>query len=80
MSTTTTTSSTPPGNSATPTVTAAPSGNPFAGHQMYANPYYSSEVHNLAIPSMSASLAAKASDVAKVPSFVWMYVLFSSPN
>ncbi|RJE20079.1 hypothetical protein PHISCL_07574 [Aspergillus sclerotialis] len=69
---TTTTSSIPPGNSATPTVTSAPSGNPFEGYQMYANPYYSSEVYHSAIPSMSGSLAAKASEVAEVPSFTWL--------
>jgi cellulose 1,4-beta-cellobiosidase len=29
-------------------------------------------VFSLAIPSLSSSLAAKASAVAKVPSFVWL--------
>ncbi|KAF3385105.1 putative 1,4-beta-D-glucan cellobiohydrolase C [Penicillium rolfsii] len=53
-----------------PTVTN--SGNPFSGYQLYANPYYSSEVISLAVPSLSSSLAAKASAVAKVPSFVWL--------
>jgi cellulose 1,4-beta-cellobiosidase len=53
-----------------PTVTN--SGNPFSGYQLYANPYYSSEVVSLAIPSLTSSLAAKASAVAKVPSFVWL--------
>jgi len=57
--------------------TAAPqprqaSSNPFAGYEFYANPYYSSEVHNLAIPSLPASLHPAASAVAKVGSFVWM--------
>lgn len=54
--------------------TAAASGNPFSGYQLYANPYYSSEVISEAIPSLSAtSLAAAASQVAEVPSFFWMY-------
>lgn len=56
----------------TPTITSAPSGNPLAGYQAYVNGYYSSEVYNNAIPSMSSPLAAKASEVAEVPSFVWL--------
>lgn len=48
------------------------SGNPFAGKQGYANPYYASEVSSLAIPSLPSSLVAKASAVAKVPSFTWL--------
>jgi hypothetical protein len=39
---------------------------------MWANDYYRSEVHTLAIPSMTGALAAKASAVAEVPSFQWM--------
>ncbi|KAH6642406.1 cellobiohydrolase-like protein II precursor [Boeremia exigua] len=46
--------------------------NPFAGYSFYANPYYSSEVHTLAIPSLPASLKPAASAVAKVGSFVWL--------
>jgi len=56
----------------TGTATASYSGNPFSGVQMWANAYYSSEVHTLAIPSLAPSLAAKASAVAKVPSFQWL--------
>ena len=75
---TTLTSTTTNGNSQTITTTTstttapASSGNPFSGYQLYANPYYSSEVVSLAIPSLSSSLAAQASAVAKVPSFVWL--------
>lgn len=57
------------------TTTAPPtsaSGNPFAGKQIYANPYYASEVQSLAIPSLPSSLVAKASAVAKIGSFVWL--------
>jgi cellulose 1,4-beta-cellobiosidase len=56
------------------TTTAAPAatGNPFAGKDFYANPYYSSEIHTLAMPSLPASLKPAASAVAKVGSFVWM--------
>lgn len=50
------------------------SGNPFASKQGYANPYYASEVSSLAIPSLPSSLVAKASAVAKIPSFTWLYV------
>lgn len=61
------------------TTTAAASGNPFSGYQLYANPYYSSEVISEAIPSLSAtSLAAAASKVAEVPSFFWMYAFTES--
>ena len=72
----TTTATTTTKGSTTGTTTTAPtvtnSGNPFSGYQLYANPYYSSEVYTLAIPSLTSSLAAKASAVAKVPSFVWL--------
>ncbi|EAW12291.1 putative cellobiohydrolase [Aspergillus clavatus NRRL 1] len=66
--------------SAGPTVTGSPSGNPFSGYQQYANPYYSSEVHTLAIPSMTGALAVKASAVADVPSFVWLDVAAKVPT
>ncbi|KAF7166839.1 hypothetical protein CNMCM5623_000318 [Aspergillus felis] len=62
----------PAPTTAPPATTAAARGNPFEGHQLYANPYYASEVENLAIPSLTGPLVAKASAVAKVPSFVWM--------
>ncbi|OQN95632.1 putative 1,4-beta-D-glucan cellobiohydrolase C [Cryoendolithus antarcticus] len=48
------------------------SGNPFAGRQIYANPYYSSEIFTSAIPSLPASLQAKASAVANVGTYVWL--------
>ncbi|CAO2648335.1 Nn.00g076020.m01.CDS01 [Neocucurbitaria sp. VM-36] len=54
------------------TAAAVATGNPFAGKDFYANPYYSSEVHNLAIPSLPASLHPAASAAANVGSFVWM--------
>lgn len=57
---------------ATSTAAAAASGNPFVGKQMYANTYYSSEVVNIAIPSLPSSLKAAASQVADTPSFFWM--------
>lgn len=74
VSTTTSATSTTKGSTTTTTTaaTVTNSGNPFSGYQLYANPYYSSEVYSLAIPSLTSSLAAKASAVAKVPSFVWL--------
>jgi cellulose 1,4-beta-cellobiosidase len=57
---------------ASTTSAPAASGNPFVGKDWYANPYYSSEVHTLAMPSLPASLKPAASAVAKVGSFVWM--------
>ncbi|PKY02029.1 cellobiohydrolase II [Aspergillus campestris IBT 28561] len=78
--TTTTSSSTRTSTSAGATTTAAPSGNPFSGYQLYVNPYYSSEVHSLAIPSLTGSLVAKATAAAKVPSFVWLDVAAKVPT
>lgn len=56
--------------------TAAVTGNPYSGVQLYANPFYSSEVVSIAIPSMvaegSTALAAKATAVAQVPSYYWL--------
>ena len=45
-------------------------GNPFAGKQLYANPFYASEV-SAAAASMTAN-AAQASSVAKVGTFAWL--------
>ncbi|KAF2152180.1 glycoside hydrolase family 6 protein [Myriangium duriaei CBS 260.36] len=57
---------------ASPQVTAAVTGNPFSGKQIYANPYYASEVSSLAIPSLPTSLRAEATAAAKVGTFVWL--------
>ena len=55
-------------------------GNPFQGYSMYANNFYASEVLSTAIPSLAdKNLAAKASAVAKVPSFFWMFVSLVFP-
>ncbi|KAL2800863.1 putative 1,4-beta-D-glucan cellobiohydrolase C [Aspergillus keveii] len=84
--TTSATTTTNPGSSSTtssPTVTATASGNPFSGYQLYVNPYYSSEVHTLAIPSLTgslSSLAPAATAAAKVPSFVWLDVAAKVPR
>ena len=57
------------------TTTVAPAaGNPFSGVALYANPYYASEISTLAIPSLTGAMATKAAAVAKVPTFVWLYV------
>jgi cellulose 1,4-beta-cellobiosidase len=58
-----------------PTTSAAGSsnaaGNIFAGRQIYANPFYASEIA-AAIPALPSSLQAKASAVAKIGTFVWL--------
>ncbi|KAK4211312.1 family 6 putative glycoside hydrolase [Rhypophila decipiens] len=64
------TTTTPPPIGATKT--ASFSGNPFSGVNMWANTYYSSEIHTLAMPSLSPAMASKAASVAKVPSFQWL--------
>lgn len=46
--------------------------NVFASKQIYANPYYASEIHTSAVPSLPASLAPKASEVANVGTFYWL--------
>ncbi|KAL4910477.1 putative 1,4-beta-D-glucan cellobiohydrolase C [Aspergillus multicolor] len=69
--------------SSSATVTATATGNPFSGYQLYVNPYYSSEVHSIAIPSLTgtqSSLAAAATAAAKVPSFVWLDVAAKVPT
>ncbi|EHA57773.1 1,4-beta-D-glucan cellobiohydrolase cel6a [Pyricularia oryzae] len=68
---TTTPTTTPTGGSG-PGTTASFTGNPFAGVNLFPNKFYSSEVHTLAIPSLTGSLVAKASAVAQVPSFQWL--------
>ncbi|KAK6858506.1 exoglucanase 2 [Apiospora arundinis] len=60
----TTTAPPAPGGSGTATY----SGNPFAGVQMWANPYYASEVSAYAVPT----LGAIANQVGKVPSYMWL--------
>ncbi|KAJ5086444.1 hypothetical protein NUU61_007751 [Penicillium alfredii] len=50
------------------TVTAAASGNPFSGYQLYVNPYNASEVSASALPTMTGT----ASKAAEVPSFYWL--------
>ncbi|KAL2858377.1 1, 4-beta cellobiohydrolase [Aspergillus pseudodeflectus] len=71
-----TTAATP--TSSGPAVTA--SGNPFEGYQLYANPYYSSEVMSLAVPSMTGSLAEQATHAAEIPSFHWMDTTAKVPS
>lgn len=51
---------------------AVVSGNPFSGVQLFPNPYYSSEIHTLAIPSLSPALQTAAAKVAKIPTFAWL--------
>lgn len=51
---------------------AAVTGNPFSGYQLYANPYYASEVSTSALPSMTGTAKAAASKAAEVPSFYWL--------
>ncbi|KAF2478328.1 putative 1,4-beta-D-glucan cellobiohydrolase C [Lindgomyces ingoldianus] len=64
---------------AVPTSTQPPaeaSGNPMAGKSFYANPYYASEISSSAAPTLSAkgsaTWAAKATEVAKIGTFVWL--------
>ena len=68
----TSTTAGPVGPIGTATTTASYTGNPFEGVQLWANSYYSSEVHSLAIPSLTGAMATKAAAVAKVPSFQWL--------
>ena len=53
------------GTGSTNSSSGSSAGNPFAGKQIYANPFYASEVAN--------STAAGASAVAKVGTFSWLY-------
>jgi cellulose 1,4-beta-cellobiosidase len=66
------TTTSPGGPSTTSPPSGGSAGNPFAGVQQYANPYYSSEIYTSAIPSLTGTAAVKASAVAKVGTFVWL--------
>jgi cellulose 1,4-beta-cellobiosidase len=59
--------------------TATWSGNPFSGVDLWANSYYSREVHELAIPKMSGAMATAAAKVAEVPSFMWLDTFSKTP-
>lgn len=48
------------------------SGNPFASRSIYANKEYSKEVIAAAASMTDSALAAKASKVAQVGTFLWM--------
>lgn len=50
------------------------SGNPFAGRSIYANKFYSSEVISAAASITDSALKAKATKVASVGTYLWMYV------
>ncbi|KAI9155042.1 Exoglucanase 2 [Paramyrothecium foliicola] len=59
--------------------TATWSGNPFSGVNLWANAYYSSEIHTLAIPKLSGPLATAAAKVAEVPTFQWLDTFAKTP-
>jgi cellulose 1,4-beta-cellobiosidase len=46
---------------------------------LWANEYYSSEIHTLAIPKLSGAMATAAAKVAEVPSFMWLDTLSKTP-
>lgn len=48
------------------------SGNPFASRQIYANKFYSSEVSAAAAAMTDSALAASATKVAQIGTFMWM--------
>jgi cellulose 1,4-beta-cellobiosidase len=48
------------------------SGNPFASRKIYANKFYSSEVSSAAAAMTDSALAASATKVAEIGTFMWM--------
>ncbi|KAH4084079.1 glucanase [Parastagonospora nodorum] len=48
------------------------SGNPFASRQIYANKFYSSEVSTAAAAMTDSALAASATKVAQIGTFMWI--------
>ena len=63
------------GSSAAAPAPSAPAnvvGNPFTGKQIYANPYYASEISASAIPSLTGALKTAATSVANTGTFVWL--------
>lgn len=62
----------PQGTTTTAASGSAITGNPFDGYQMYANPYYASEISASAIPSLTGDSQAAASEVAAIGTFSWL--------
>ncbi|KAL1960743.1 hypothetical protein VTO42DRAFT_6573 [Malbranchea cinnamomea] len=61
----------------------ANSSNPFAGHTIYPNPYYSNEIDEFAIPALQETdpaLAEKAALVKEVGTFFWIDVVAKVPD
>ncbi|KAL5346089.1 hypothetical protein ACLOAV_009120 [Pseudogymnoascus australis] len=79
VTTATTTTGGNPGTTVIPTGPAV-TGNPFLDKKIYANPYYSSEIHTLAIPQMTGAAKAAASKVAEVGTFVWLDTMAKVPS
>ncbi|KAI0076458.1 cellobiohydrolaseII [Panus rudis PR-1116 ss-1] len=71
------TTSAPSGPSSTPTPAA---GNPFVGYQIYLSPYYAQEVQAAAASISDSTLKAKASSVAKIPTFTWFDTVSKVPQ
>jgi len=58
------------------------SGNPFAGYEIYANPYYASEIQTAVKAFQTAgdsANAAKAASVASIGTFLWLDVVRKVP-
>ena len=62
------------------TAAAAPVGNPFTGKQVYANPYYASEILNSAVPSLTGAQKAQATAVSNIGTFSWLDSLSKVPQ
>ena len=78
-----TTTKTATGSATSPATTGSGgsvAGNPFSGKQIYANPYYSSEIFTSAIPSLTAPYNTKASAVAQVGTFSWLDTVAKVPT
>nr|CDF76449.1 glycoside hydrolase 6 [Malbranchea cinnamomea] len=61
----------------------ANSSNPFAGHTIYPNPYYSNEIDEFAIPALQETdpaLVEKAALVKEVGTFFWIDVVAKVPD
>ncbi|RPA82945.1 cellulase [Ascobolus immersus RN42] len=70
-----------PTNTGTKGPVVTVTGNPFIGHEIYANPYYASQIQT-AVASLQTSepaLAAKAASVAKIGTFLWLDVVRKVP-
>jgi cellulose 1,4-beta-cellobiosidase len=77
---TVTTKTTSATTSAASSTATPPSDDPYTGYTVYLSPYYAAEVAAAVATISDSSLAEKAAQVAKVPTFTWFDVASKVPT